>query len=201
MKFFGKETFYFNYQIINARLHGIKSAILLVFFPNYYQSNNFVMNIRTFILFALGICLFSCGDSSKNGDQTEETPSVEITPVSTPSEDMTFMQLQKWEVTDMIFDNDGLGVALDKKPYLIFRDGRASGFAGCNSFVGEYVEGENNGLNFNNLGYTKKACPEAARIEDRFLKLMETAQSFELNANKDKLKIKSTNGQIHLVLK
>lgn len=159
------------------------------------------MNFQTFILFALGFCLISCSESSKNGDQNEETPPVEITPVSTPSEEMTFMQLQKWEVTDMIFDNDGIGVAQEKKPYLIFRDGRASGFAGCNSFVGEYVEGENLGLNFNNLGYTKKACPEAARVEDRFLKLMETANSFELNANKDKLKIKSTNGQIHLVLK
>ncbi len=159
------------------------------------------MNFRIFILFALGICFTSCNESPKNGDQNEETPTVEITPVSTPSADMAEMQLQKWEVTDMIFDNDGIGVALDKKPYLIFRDGRASGFAGCNSFVGEYVEGENNGLNFNNLGSTKKACPEGAKVEDRFLKLMETAHSFELNANKNKLKIKSANGQIHLVLK
>lgn len=159
------------------------------------------MNFRISLLLALGFFLVSCGDSSKKEEKQEPEISKEITPLAEPSAEMASIQMQKWEVTDLIYDDDGMGIALEKKPYLIFRDGRASGFAGCNSMVGEYVEGENYGLNFNNMASTKKMCPEAAVTETRLLELLEGAYSYELNSDKTKLKIKSVKGQINLALR
>lgn len=160
-----------------------------------------MMNFRILLFSGLLLGLISCGEKKpETASNLSETP-VEIIPVDEPSADMAAMQMQKWEITDLIYDNDGIGVFLEKKPYIIFREGRASGFAGCNSFMGKYIEGENNGIDIQGVAGTKKMCPEGNRVETRLLELLESAYGYELNENKTKLKIKSPKGQINCVLR
>ncbi|MCB0653076.1 MAG: META domain-containing protein [Saprospiraceae bacterium] len=147
------------------------------------------------------LSIAACGGNSNEKKNTVKNTPVAVTPLSEPSEAMGAMQMQKWEVTDMIYNNIGMGIALDKNPYLIFRGGRISGFAGCNSFVGEYVEGKDSGLNFKNIGSTKKMCPEAGKEEAVFIDLLNGANSYSLNSDHSKLKIISQLGEIHLIQK
>lgn len=159
------------------------------------------MNLRNILFLALIITFAACGGNNtdkKNGNA--DVPREEVSPLSTPSEDMTIMQMQKWEISDYIYKGDGTNIVLEKMPYLIFREGRASGFLGCNSFVGEYVEGADAGLNINNIGSTKKHCQESVLIEARVSELLNGATSYSLNEDKNKLTIKSTKGEIHLQL-
>jgi heat shock protein HslJ len=160
------------------------------------------MNLRNILFLALTITFAACGGNSsdkKNGNP--DAPREEVSSLSTPSEDMTSIQMQKWEISDFIYNDNGSNINTEKKPYLIFREGRASGFLGCNSFVGEYIEGANTGLNFNNIGLTKKRCKEGFLEEARVVELLNGANSYSLNEDKTRLTIKSTKGEIHLQLK
>jgi heat shock protein HslJ len=114
---------------------------------------------------------------------------------------MVALQMQKWEVSGMTYGQEEIEITLEKMPYLIFREGRATGYSGCNSFVGDYIEGKNNRIKLNKLASTKKMCPDADKTESRLLQLLEGAQSFELNSNKNNLKIISTKGSINFVLR
>ena len=160
------------------------------------------MNLRNILFLALTITFAACGgNNSEKKNKSTDLPREEISALTTPSEDMTNMQMQKWEISDFIYNDNGSNFDLEKKPYLIFRDGRASGFLGCNSFVGEYIEGANTGLNFNNIGLTKKRCKEGSLEEAKVVELLNGANSYSLNEDKTRLTIKSTKGEIHLQLK
>lgn len=160
------------------------------------------MNFKTTLFLVLALGLFSCNEnnSGNEGEPAENIPT-EVTPIAQPSATMETMQMQKWEVSDLIYEGDGIDVALEKKPYLIFRDGRASGFAGCNSFVGKYVEGENLGINFKDIASTKKSCSEGNIIENRYLELLRSATTYTLNSDQTNLTVKSSLGEIHFTMK
>lgn len=165
------------------------------------EFKSFTMKLKSFLFLLIVLSITACGgNSNEKKDAVKNTPDA-VTPLSEPSEAMVGIQMQKWEVTDMIYNSVGMGIALEKKPYLIFRAGRISGFAGCNSFVGEYVEGKNSGLNFRNIGSTKKMCPEAGKEEAVFIDLLTGANSYSLNSDHSKLKIISQLGEIHLIQK
>jgi heat shock protein HslJ len=159
------------------------------------------MNSKILLFLAFGLCMVSCEENKQKAADTQSDQPVEITPLEEPSADMLAMQMQKWELTEMTFEKENIDISVEKMPYLIFREGRASGFAGCNSFVGEYIEGKNNGLNLNKLASTKKMCPDVEKTEFKLLQLLEGTQSYELNNDKTKLKILSTKGQINFVLR
>lgn len=55
-----------------------------------------------------------------------------------------------------------------------------SGFAGCNSYFGNYTV-ENNTISFSNMASSKKLCRETMAIEDQFLKTLHSVNSFSIN--------------------
>ncbi|WP_299098364.1 META domain-containing protein [uncultured Winogradskyella sp.] len=60
---------------------------------------------------------------------------------------------------------------------------KVTGFAGCNSFFGNYTL-ENNTLTFQNIGASKKFCPGTASVVERqFLKALNSVNSYSINEN------------------
>lgn len=158
------------------------------------------MKFKILFFLAIALSFAACSDSKSKTDDTT-VAAKKMVELSNPSEVMTAIRMQKWELLDYQFNGKGTLVQLEKKPYLIFRDGRASGFAGCNSFSGDYVEGEGMALNFKAINITRKACKEGTGDEIKFTDLLQNASEYSLSDDKTKLKIISTNGALNFILK
>jgi len=67
----------------------------------------------------------------------------------------------------------------DKAPYITFDrfEKRASGNAGCNTFIGSYNLQDGSRIRFSQLALTMMACPEMS-IEQEFLKVLETTDNY-----------------------
>jgi len=67
----------------------------------------------------------------------------------------------------------------DKAPYITFDriEKRASGNAGCNTFIGSYMLQDGNRIRFSQLASTMMACPEMD-IEQEFMKVLETTDNY-----------------------
>ena len=62
-------------------------------------------------------------------------------------------------------------------------ENRMNGFAGCNRFFGSYKT-KGNTISFSQVGITKMLCQdEANQIEQRFLEILNSANSFQLTDN------------------
>lgn len=160
------------------------------------------MKFKILFFLAITLSFTACSDSKpKKSDEATAVVIKKMVELSSPSEAMTAIRMQKWALLDYQFNGKGTLVQLEKKPYLIFRDGRASGFAGCNSFSGEYVEGEDMALNFKPINITKKACEKGYGDEVKFIDLLQNASEYSLSDENTKLKIISTNGVLNFILK
>lgn len=60
------------------------------------------------------------------------------------------------------------------------QDNRVTGFAGCNTFSGEYMLEEGNRIRFENMAVTMKACPDVAINESDYLKVFELADNYTI---------------------
>lgn len=58
---------------------------------------------------------------------------------------------------------------------------RITGFAGCNTFGGEYTLEEGNRIRFKGMLATLKACPDSDVNESEFLKVFELADNYTIN--------------------
>lgn len=57
---------------------------------------------------------------------------------------------------------------------------KVTGFAGCNSFSGEYTLEEGNRIRFKNMAVTMMACPDVAVNESEFLEVFELADNYTI---------------------
>ena len=57
---------------------------------------------------------------------------------------------------------------------------KVTGFAGCNSFSGEYTIEEGNRIRFKNMAITMMACPDVAVNEADFLEVFELADNYTI---------------------
>tara|TARA_R110002050_G_scaffold290419_1_gene444113 strand:- start:282 stop:683 length:402 start_codon:yes stop_codon:yes gene_type:complete len=59
-------------------------------------------------------------------------------------------------------------------------DSSVSGFAGCNSLVGQFSIENGNRIRFKNMGTTLMACPNISFNESEFLKVFELADNYTI---------------------
>ncbi|PIE50170.1 MAG: heat-shock protein [Flavobacteriales bacterium] len=73
----------------------------------------------------------------------------------------------------------------EREQYFIIRDnGTIEGFAGCNSFYGNYkLEKGKSRIKFNNLLSTLRACPDVEINESKFLKVFELTDHYTINGD------------------
>lgn len=73
----------------------------------------------------------------------------------------------------------------EKEQYFILNsDGNISGFAGCNHFNGKYELKKENRISINeNLGFTKKLCPDVEIDEGAFLKILLLADNYTIKGD------------------
>lgn len=152
------------------------------------------------ILFALifAFLLTSCGN---NHPAQPKLP--KLSKVETASETMKNIRMVKWELSSFTLKDLNKAAISDGKkvPYLILRDGRASGFAGCNNFVGKYEEGVNNTIRFIDVQSPSRSCKNYAAQESSFINLLKTATSYEISETGKQMTIKSLMGELKFTTK
>ena len=55
-----------------------------------------------------------------------------------------------------------------REPYLVFKDGRVSGYAGCNQLSGGYTQ-DGGKLTFTPMALTRMACPTGMDVESQLI--------------------------------
>ena len=72
----------------------------------------------------------------------------------------------------------------NKEPHIIFKseENRITGSGGCNSFHGSFELKDSNRIVLSKIAATKMACPDMD-IEDRFFKVLETVDNYNLTEN------------------
>lgn len=102
-----------------------------------------------------------------------------------------------WQLTSIAVGDAVTSVATDAQITLQFKDGQASGFAGCNNYFGGY---ELNGdkLTLGELGATKKFCEgEAGQREMEFLAALARVASYQIK--REQLLLLDATGQAVLL--
>lgn len=131
------------------------------------------MKTQSTILALMALIVMGCHTTKKNnmdGKDGSETTSMTITEVT-------------WELTKLegaIVDQsktDG------KKIYFTLNsaDNKVNGFAGCNTFFGNYTLENGNRIRFSQLVNTRMACPDAAIDESELLEVFRLADNYTLN--------------------
>jgi len=88
---------------------------------------------------------------------------------------------KKWHVQELNGESV-TGKANGHRPYLelLPTDGRYTGNAGCNGFMGSYTLQGKNGIRFSPVASTMMACPDLD-TERAFVAVMESARSYSLD--------------------
>lgn len=90
------------------------------------------------------------------------------------------------KATWKLLDNDKVAKGLNNDPITLnlnlVNPHKISGFAGCNNFGGNY-SAQDGFIIFSDMYNTKMACPNL-KDEDHFLKLLQTANRYEVRGSK-----------------
>jgi copper homeostasis protein (lipoprotein) len=80
---------------------------------------------------------------------------------------------RKWVLSELPGEDFALKGG-SRKPHIVFdsEKHRVHGFAGCNSFFGEYHIKDDGSVRFGNIAYTKMYCAETMKIENAFLQAL-----------------------------
>jgi heat shock protein HslJ len=113
-------------------------------------------------------------------DPPGDTPS---SPPATPTPSATPGQLvgHGWVLVQLGDRANPLGAG-DKPPTITFDGTRASGFAGCNRFSGNYMTVADS-LSFGALMSTKMACPGSDQVEVGYLAALSASRTFVATDN------------------
>lgn len=99
-------------------------------------------------------------------------------------------QASTMTITDMTWELIQLeGTVVDQsatsgeKIYFILNsiDNKVSGYAGCNTFLGNYTLEKGNRIRFSQLANTRMACPDAAIDEKEVLEIFKLADNYTVN--------------------
>lgn len=77
--------------------------------------------------------------------------------------------------------------ALKREPHFILRakEGRVSGFGGCNTFTGSYKLNEaTSRISFDQVASTMMACPSGMDVEKAFHEMLRAADNYSLNGDR-----------------
>lgn len=86
----------------------------------------------------------------------------------------------EWHLSGLAQNEAVVSTWVDEQITLTLKDGQANGFAGCNTYFGDY-ETTQSGLKFGALGSTKMACEgDAGQREIEFLTALEQVASFSI---------------------
>lgn len=95
----------------------------------------------------------------------------------------TALEEGEWQLVEI--DGEAVPLATGAKAPMIMFDAvksRASGYAGCNNFFGQY-ELSGNTLKLGPVGATRRACPDAqSAIESRFLGMLENVRAWGVDS-------------------
>lgn len=70
----------------------------------------------------------------------------------------------------------------EKWPSLIMEENKGiSGFAGCNTFMGNLETGERNELRFSKIASTRMACPDGVFNENTYLNALDEVRSYQIS--------------------
>jgi copper homeostasis protein (lipoprotein) len=96
----------------------------------------------------------------------------------TASNDFDTVAEKKFLLVELMGKPYAAGIE-DKAPYITFDriEKRASGNAGCNTFIGSYNLQDGSRIRFSQLASTMMACPEMD-IEQEFMKVLETTDNY-----------------------
>lgn len=83
----------------------------------------------------------------------------------------------KWSLQS-ISSFSGTFTGLSQPVTLEFRDGRISGFGGCNRYFGSYSNNQQQ-LHFSGIGITRMACPNGMDIEKSLISSLENTDNYQ----------------------
>ena len=72
--------------------------------------------------------------------------------------------------------------SLTKEAFLLLKDGKLTGFSGCNNFFGTYSFSGNT-IHFSGIGMTKMYCKDAMEVENGLSQALTNADQFRINSN------------------
>lgn len=112
--------------------------------------------------------------STAPAENTKEQPAIEVNDGSERRE----LTGRKWYVISV---NGGDLVAPEggERPWIELSGDRLQGFGGCNDLMGGYTL-ENDRLAFNEIGSTKKYCPEIQASERSIIEMLSTVSNYRL---------------------
>lgn len=89
-----------------------------------------------------------------------------------------------WKLTELMGKPVAMTPADKREMHMILKNenSRIQGHAGCNSFTGSYELKEGNRIVFSKMAVTQMACIDM-ETEDQFLKVLETADNYNINGN------------------
>lgn len=67
--------------------------------------------------------------------------------------------------------------------FVLRKDGKVTGFTGCNNFNGTYTLEEGNRIRFSKMAATRMACPDILVKEFEFLEIFELADNYTITGN------------------
>ncbi len=129
-------------------------------------------------------------DTTKASQTLDEIIMVSVKPVSANDSIMGLINTN-WEVSSI----NGAGIIDKSRADVTFSmDGKISGLAGCNRYMGDYKI-HNNTLNIEPLAVTQRACqPPLNKQEFAFLNIIRAVNHFSFNAQGD-LILKTAEGK------
>lgn len=122
--------------------------------------------MKHFLILMLDIALLFTGCNS----------SKKTVPGELKNHDIALLSGTNWKVIEI--NGEAITSTMKRKPYLKFsEDNKVSGFAGCNSFGGNYTLKNTSAIIISNVISTKMACPDLA-IENNLFHVFESTDNF-----------------------
>jgi heat shock protein HslJ len=90
-----------------------------------------------------------------------------------------------WKLVKLGGQNVVMSEAQEREAHFILKaeENRLTGFSGCNTFFGFYSLDEGKRIHFDQVGSTRRACPDVQLNEYEFLQVFNLADTFSLNGD------------------
>ncbi|TYC14211.1 META domain-containing protein [Bizionia gelidisalsuginis] len=133
------------------------------------------MKTKIFTVLLIATVIMGCKSDKKNATEmsSPDTSMVDITDTQ-----WTLMTLEGTDLENA--EQNGQVIHFT----LVSEGNRVSGFAGCNTFTGNYTIEEGNRISFNALATTRMACPDAKIDEKNVLSVFEMTDNYTVSGDK-----------------
>src|SRR5690554_3973304 len=123
---------------------------------------------------------------SFNNDKLELLSNGEVVATFNKSEKELAPVVEKyWKLKTLEGKEVGFASDQDQEVHFILKDHNKTvvGYAGCNSFSGDYNLSNNNTIEVSKLRSTLRVCPDASFKEDAFLKVFSTPTTYQVDGD------------------